>query len=87
MPARLPNTRAISPLWKPRTRRVALALSGGDPRPPACDIDLIRKDLRTMVEAAAARGNTLPVAPWGWRGASKKRFFPPSNPALTSLAS
>ncbi len=40
---------------------IALALSGGDPQPRTFDVDLIRKDLRTMLEEARAGGADLPV--------------------------
>ena len=38
------------------------ALQGKDTGPITFDVDLIRKDLRTMIEEAASRGMTLPVA-------------------------
>lgn len=41
---------------------IALALSGGDPQPRTFDVDLIRKDLRTMLEEARAGGADLPLA-------------------------
>lgn len=41
---------------------IALALSGGDPQPRTFDVELIRKDLRTMLEEARAGGADLPLA-------------------------
>jgi 3-hydroxyisobutyrate dehydrogenase len=46
---------------KTRGPGIAAALDGGDPGPPAFDIDLVLKDLRTMLEEANARGATLPM--------------------------
>lgn len=46
---------------KVRGPAIAQALGGGDPA-PAFDIRSIRKDLRTMVAEAEARGATLPLA-------------------------
>lgn len=45
---------------KVRGPAIAEALSGGDPA-PAFDIASIRKDLRTMIAEAKARGMTLPL--------------------------
>jgi 3-hydroxyisobutyrate dehydrogenase len=41
---------------------IVAALQGKDTGPITFDVDLIRKDLRTMIEEAASRGMTLPVA-------------------------
>lgn len=41
---------------------VAQALAGRNPGPPTFDCDSIRKDLRTMIAEARARGYELPVA-------------------------
>jgi 3-hydroxyisobutyrate dehydrogenase len=46
---------------KTRGASIALALAGGDPQPITFDVDLVRKDLRTMIEEAAARGAELPL--------------------------
>lgn len=46
---------------KTRGASIALALAGGDPQPITFDVDLVRKDLRTMLEEAAARGAELPL--------------------------
>ena len=46
---------------KVRGPTVARAMAGGDTGPVTFDVDLIRKDLRTMIEEAAALGATLPV--------------------------
>jgi len=35
---------------------------GQDTGPITFDVDLIRKDLRTMIDEAASQGKTLPVA-------------------------
>lgn len=58
----LSDTSGAPAMMKTRGPSIALALSGGDPQPPTFDIDLIRKDLRTMVAEAASHGTTLPVA-------------------------
>jgi 3-hydroxyisobutyrate dehydrogenase len=68
---------------KNRGPAIAEALRGGDPAPVTFDVDLIRKDLRTMLEEARSRGADLPVvaralevydgasaAGWGGRDAS-----------------
>jgi 3-hydroxyisobutyrate dehydrogenase len=47
---------------KGRGPMIAAALQGRDTGPITFDVDSIRKDLRTMIEEAAARGTTLPVA-------------------------
>jgi 3-hydroxyisobutyrate dehydrogenase len=41
--------------------KFAVALTGKDTGPVTFDIDSVRKDLRTMIEEAAALGGTLPV--------------------------
>ena len=46
---------------KVRGPAIAAALSGAEPGPPAFDVDSIRKDLRTMLAEARARGVTLPL--------------------------
>ncbi|MBW8267981.1 NAD(P)-dependent oxidoreductase [Caldovatus aquaticus] len=46
---------------KVRGPAIARALSGEDPQPPSFDIDSIRKDLRTMLAEAEARGADLPL--------------------------
>jgi 3-hydroxyisobutyrate dehydrogenase len=58
----LSDTSGAPAMMKTRGPLIAFALSGGNPQPPTIDIDLVRKDLRTMVEEAAALGATLPVA-------------------------
>lgn len=58
----LSDTSGAPAMMKTRGPLIALALSGGDPQPPTIDVDLVRKDLRTMLEEAAAQGATLPVA-------------------------
>jgi 3-hydroxyisobutyrate dehydrogenase len=47
---------------KVRAGALASALSGKEPGPATFTVDSIRKDLRTMIEEAAALGRTLPVA-------------------------
>jgi 3-hydroxyisobutyrate dehydrogenase len=47
---------------KGRGPMMVAALQGKDTGPITSDVDLIRKDLRSMVEEAASRGATLPVA-------------------------
>ena len=47
---------------KGRGPAIAAALAGQDPGPVTFDVDSIRKDLRTMMAAAEARGFGLPVA-------------------------
>jgi 3-hydroxyisobutyrate dehydrogenase len=47
---------------KGRGPMIVAALRGKDTGPITFDIELIRKDLRTMIEEAASRGMTLPVA-------------------------
>ena len=47
---------------KVRGGAVAAALCGQEISPVTFDVDLIRKDLKTMIEEARAMGRTLPVA-------------------------
>jgi 3-hydroxyisobutyrate dehydrogenase len=47
---------------KNRGPAIAAALSGNDPGAANFDIDLIRKDLSTMLAEAKVRGTTLPLA-------------------------
>lgn len=47
---------------KNRGPAIGKALAGQDAGPPAFDIDSIRKDLRTMLAEAEARGADLPLA-------------------------
>jgi 3-hydroxyisobutyrate dehydrogenase len=44
-----------------RGPNIAKALAGQDPGPPAFDVDSIRKDLRTMLAEANAKGFDLPL--------------------------
>jgi 3-hydroxyisobutyrate dehydrogenase len=46
---------------KVRGGMVAKAMAGGDTGPITFDVDLIRKDMQTMIEEAASLGTTLPV--------------------------
>jgi len=78
---------------KVRGPAIGKALAGQDAGPPAFDIDSIRKDLRTMLAEAAARGADLPLARqtlaiyddasqagWGGRdGAYLPAFWPSKN--------
>jgi 3-hydroxyisobutyrate dehydrogenase len=57
----LADTSGAPTMLKTRGPSIALALAGGDPKPPTFDVDLIRKDLRTMLEEARSRGTDLPV--------------------------
>ena len=47
---------------KGRGPMIVAALQDKDTGPVTVDVDLVRKDLRTMIEEAASRGKTLPVA-------------------------
>ena len=47
---------------KGRGPMIVAALQGKDTGPISSDVDLMRKDLRSMIEEAASRGMTLPVA-------------------------
>ncbi len=58
----LSDTSGAPAMMKTRGPLIAKALASGKSAPPTIDIDLVRKDLRTMMEEAAARGATLPVA-------------------------
>jgi len=46
---------------KARGPMIVAALQGKDTGPITFDVDLIRKDLRTMIEEAASQGAALPV--------------------------
>jgi 3-hydroxyisobutyrate dehydrogenase len=46
---------------KVRAGMIAKAMAGGDTGPVTFDVDLIRKDLQTMIDEAASLGATLPV--------------------------
>jgi len=46
---------------KVRGGMIARAIAGGDTGPVTFDVDLIRKDLRTIIEEATSLGATLPV--------------------------
>ena len=46
---------------KVRGPNIAKALAGQDPGPPAFDVDSIRKDLRSMLAEAGAKGFDLPL--------------------------
>ncbi len=48
-------------ILKVRGPNIATALAGQDPGPPAFDVDSIRKDLRTMLAEASAKGFDLPL--------------------------
>ncbi|MEZ5818834.1 MAG: NAD(P)-dependent oxidoreductase [Hyphomicrobiaceae bacterium] len=58
----LSDTSGAPTVLKNRHPAIAKTLSGEDPGAVNFDVDLICKDLRTMVAEAAARGATLPVA-------------------------
>jgi 3-hydroxyisobutyrate dehydrogenase len=45
-----------------RGPQIAAALAGAEIAPVNFDVDSVRKDLRTMVEEARSRGQTLPLA-------------------------
>ena len=47
---------------KGRAAMIVAALQGKDTGPITSDVDLMRKDLRSMIAEAASRGLTLPVA-------------------------
>jgi 3-hydroxyisobutyrate dehydrogenase len=57
----LADTSGAPTMLKGRASAIALALSGGDPRPATVDLDLMRKDLSTMLAEARARGAELPL--------------------------
>ena len=79
---------------KTRGPGIAAALAGGDPGPTTFDIDLVCKDLRTMIAEAGARGARLPLVEqalaiyeearredWGKRdGAWLPAYWPKRNP-------
>jgi 3-hydroxyisobutyrate dehydrogenase len=79
---------------KTRGPGIAAALTGADPGPTTFDIDLVCKDLRTMIAEARARGATLPLVEktlavyddarregWGERdGAWLPAYWPKRNP-------
>jgi len=85
---------------KVRGPAIAKALAGGDPSPVTFDVDLIRKDLRTMIEEARSRGAELPVVSkalevfdaaaregWGARdGAALPSYWPGKHVAATGAA-
>lgn len=88
----LSDTSGAPTMMKTRGPSIALALAGGDPQPRTFDIDLVRKDLRTMIAEAASRGASLPVvaralevydgasaAGWGARDASTLPAWWPSQ--------
>lgn len=80
---------------KTRGPAIAAALDGKDAGAPSFDIDLVRKDLSTMLAEAEARGATLPLAErtlaiydeaakqgWGKRdGAWLPAYWPSRSPA------
>jgi 3-hydroxyisobutyrate dehydrogenase len=80
---------------KTRGPAIAAALDGTDAGAPSFDIDLVRKDLSTMLAEAEARGATLPLAEralaiydaaakegWGNRdGAWLPAYWPSRSPA------
>lgn len=82
-------------LLKNRGPAIALALQGGDPQPRTYDLELVRKDLRAMLEEARALGTQLPLtaralevydgaaaAGWGDRDSAALPGYWPSRPAL-----
>ena len=56
------DTSGAPNILKVRGPNIAAALSGSDAGPAVFDIDSIRKDLATMLDEAAARGASLPLA-------------------------
>jgi 3-hydroxyisobutyrate dehydrogenase len=56
------DTSGAPNLLKVRGGKIAAALENQEIGPVTFDVDSIRKDLRTMIEEAAALGTTLPVA-------------------------
>jgi 3-hydroxyisobutyrate dehydrogenase len=58
----LADTSGASNAIKTRGASVAAYLAGKDPGPPAMTVDLVCKDLRTMIGEASALGATLPAA-------------------------
>lgn len=81
---------------KLRGPAVAQVLAGQPSQPPTVDIDLMRKDVASMIEEARARGADLPLASvalavfdqaskagWGARDASAlPAFWPSCHPAV-----
>jgi 3-hydroxyisobutyrate dehydrogenase len=80
---------------KTRGPAIAAALEGKDPGAPTFDIDLVRKDLSTMLAEAEARGVTLPLVErthaicdeaakegWGQRDSAWLPAYWPSRGAL-----
>src|SRR5258705_964945 len=55
------HTSGDPPALRNRASVLAAAIQGKDTGPITVDVDAMRKDLRTMVEEAAALGTTLPV--------------------------
>jgi 3-hydroxyisobutyrate dehydrogenase len=90
----LSDTSGAPNVLKTRGPKIAAALAGGDPGPPAFDVDTIRKDLATMLAEARDRGATLPLVEttlgiydaaaregWGARdGAALPAYWPSRNP-------
>jgi 3-hydroxyisobutyrate dehydrogenase len=86
----LSDTSGAPNVLKSRGAKIAAVLSGGDPGPPAFDVDTIRKDLATMLAEGKVRGTTLPLVEktlaiydeaaregWGKRdGASLPAYWP-----------
>jgi 3-hydroxyisobutyrate dehydrogenase len=79
---------------KIRGAAIGVALAGQDPGAPTFNIDLVRKDLRTMIAEAARLGTTLPLvertlaiydeaaaASWGKRDASALAGYWPHRKA------
>ncbi|MGE0701639.1 MAG: NAD(P)-dependent oxidoreductase [Hyphomicrobiaceae bacterium] len=58
----LSDTSGAPSVLKNRHPAIAKTLDGQDPGPPNFDVDLICKDLRTMIATARSRGATLPAA-------------------------
>jgi len=88
------DTAGAPNVLKTRGPNIAQAIAGGE-LPPAFTVDLIRKDLRTMIAEAKALGATLPIAErtlaifdeaaaegWGGRdGAALPAYWPGKQPA------
>lgn len=89
------DTSGAPNVLKTRAPAIAQSLAGQAPPPPAFDVDLIRKDLRTMIAEAKAHGATLPLAErtlaiydeaasegWGTRdGTVLPSYWPKRQPA------
>ncbi len=56
------DTSGATAALRQRAADIAAAMGGKEFSPPGFDIDSVRKDMRTMLAEAAARGITLPVA-------------------------